>query len=94
LTTKQIISTVDRTPGANRRLVKVAVQCSADTFVVNQSLILRINICGENRHLRQAPKRYLQAKKNQPHKLHIWFLPTLKANAQKTKRAISCQRLK
>jgi hypothetical protein len=44
---------------ANRRLAKVAVQCSADTFVVNQSLVLRINICGENRHLRQAPKRYM-----------------------------------
>jgi hypothetical protein len=43
--------------GYNKRLAKVAVQCSADTFVVNQSLVLRINICGENRHLRQAPKR-------------------------------------
>jgi hypothetical protein len=42
----------------NRRLAKVAVQCSAESFVVNQSLVLRINICGENRHLRQAPKRY------------------------------------
>jgi len=39
-------------------LAKVAVQCSADTFVVNQTLVLRINICGENRHLRQARKRY------------------------------------
>jgi hypothetical protein len=39
-------------------LAKVAVQCSADTSVVNQSLVLRINICGESRHLRQAPKRY------------------------------------
>ena len=29
-----------------------------DTFVVNQSLVLRINICGVNRHLRQARKRY------------------------------------
>ena len=29
-------------------LAKVAVMCSADTFVVNQSLVLRINICGEN----------------------------------------------
>jgi hypothetical protein len=38
-------------------LAKVAVQCSADTFVVNQNLVLRINICGENRHLRQARKR-------------------------------------
>ena len=34
------------------------VSFSADTFVVNQSLVLRINICGENRHLRQARKRY------------------------------------
>jgi hypothetical protein len=38
-------------------LAKVAVQFSADTFVVNQSLVLRINICGKNRHLRQARKR-------------------------------------
>ena len=42
----------------NTGLAKVAVQCSADTFVVNQNLVLRINICGENRHLRQARKRY------------------------------------
>jgi len=44
---------------ANRRLAKVAVQCSADNFVVNQTLTLRINICGKNRHLRQAPNRYV-----------------------------------
>jgi len=50
-----------RTPAPNRRLAKVAVQYSADSFVVNQSLVLRINICGENRHLRQAPKRYWQS---------------------------------
>ena len=42
---------------ANTGLAKVAVQCSADTFVVNQSLVLRINICFENRHLRQARYR-------------------------------------
>ena len=41
----------------NTGLAKVAVQCSADTFVVNQSLVLRINICDENPHLRKAPKR-------------------------------------
>jgi len=45
-------------PACNSGLAKVAVQCSADTFVVNQSLVLRINICGANRHLRQAPNRY------------------------------------
>jgi hypothetical protein len=44
----------------NTGLAKVAVQCSEDTYVVNQSLVLRINICGENRHLRQALKRYRQ----------------------------------
>jgi hypothetical protein len=44
----------------NTGLAKVAVQCSADTFVVNQSLVLRINICGENRHLRQARNRQWQ----------------------------------
>jgi len=43
----------------NTGLAKVAVQCSADTFAVNPSLVLRINICGENRHLRQARKRYM-----------------------------------
>ena len=47
-----------RTPAGNTGLAKVAVQCYADTFVVNQSLVLRINICSENRHLRQARKRY------------------------------------
>ena len=35
----------------NSTYKKLAVQCSADTFVVNQSLVLRINICGENRHI-------------------------------------------
>jgi hypothetical protein len=42
----------------NSRFAKAGVSCSADTFVVNQSLVLRINLCGENRHLRQAPNRY------------------------------------
>jgi len=50
---------------ANSGLAKVPVQCSSDTFpaktgqvVVNQSLVLRINICGGNRYLRQAANRY------------------------------------
>ena len=41
----------------NTGFAKVAVQCFVDTFVVNQSLVLRINICGENRHLCQARNR-------------------------------------
>jgi hypothetical protein len=49
--------TTENNTAGNRRLAKVAVHCSADTFAFNQSLVLRINICGENRHLRQAPNR-------------------------------------
>jgi len=32
--------------------------------MVNQSLVLHINICSENRHLRQAPKRQAVKKPN------------------------------
>ena len=35
-----------KTRTANTGLTKVAVQCYADTFVVNQTLVLRINIYG------------------------------------------------
>ena len=45
-------------PDHNSTYKKLAVQCSADTFVVNQTLVLRMNICGENRHLRQARNRH------------------------------------
>jgi len=51
-----------RSPATNTGLAKVAVQCSADTFVVNQTLVLRINICDANRHLRQARNRYAQCR--------------------------------
>ena len=49
----------ERTP--NTGLAKAAVQCSADTFVVNHppAVGLRINIYGENRHHRQSAKRYV-----------------------------------
>jgi hypothetical protein len=50
-------ASTERTPAGNTGLAKVAVQCFADTFVVNQSLVLRISFCGENRHLRQARNR-------------------------------------
>jgi hypothetical protein len=43
----------------NSTYPKVAVQCSADSFVVNQTLVLRINICGKNRQLLVAAKRYM-----------------------------------
>ena len=45
-------------PSANSTFKKLAVQCSADTFVVNQTLVLSINICGNNRQLLLAANRY------------------------------------
>lgn len=52
--------TVENATTANTGLAKVEVQCSADSFVVNQSLVLRITICGENRHLRQVLNRHIK----------------------------------
>jgi len=49
---------VTKTTPYNTGLAKVAVQFSADIFVVNQTLVLRINICGENRQLLAAANRY------------------------------------
>ncbi len=54
----------------NSGLAKVAVSVSADTFVVNQTLVLRINICGESRHLRQAANRCVQRRKTETMKLY------------------------
>lgn len=42
----------------NSGLAKVAVSFSADSFVVNQTLVLRIKFSGKNRHLRQAANRW------------------------------------
>jgi hypothetical protein len=42
---------------ANSTFAISGVSLSVDSFVVAESSVLRINICGENRHLRQARKR-------------------------------------
>ena len=55
-------------------LAKVAVQCSADSFVVNQTLIFQIKFCGENRHLRQARKRQPVKKLNVTNTSYLLFL--------------------
>ncbi len=53
-----------RKTNANTGLAKVAVQYSAYTFVMNQSLVLSINVYAENLHLRQAADRYHQCLKD------------------------------
>jgi hypothetical protein len=60
-TKKSILSGMERmernlTP-YNSTFAIGGVSCSKDSFVVAESSVLRINICGENRHLRQAQKR-------------------------------------
>jgi hypothetical protein len=47
----------DKRAACNSTYKKLAVQYSADTFVVNQKLVLRINICGKNRQLLVAANR-------------------------------------
>jgi hypothetical protein len=49
--------TVDRKMAYNSTFAIGGVSRSADSFVVAESFVLRINICGENRHLRQAQNR-------------------------------------
>ena len=52
------------TPACNSTFAIGGVSCSADSFVVAESSVLRINICGENRHLRQARNRQAVKKPN------------------------------
>jgi hypothetical protein len=58
---KENTETRNRKAAYNTGLAKVAVQCSADTFVVYETFVLLINICGESPALRVAAKRYVQA---------------------------------
>lgn len=53
-----MVTRTRRKAADNTGLAKVAVLCSVDTFVVDQSLVLRINICGENPRLRKVAKRW------------------------------------
>jgi hypothetical protein len=52
----------DRKPSHNSTYKKLAVQCYAESFVVSESFVLRINICGKNRQLLLAVFRYRQIK--------------------------------
>jgi hypothetical protein len=70
-------------------LAKVTVQCSTDSFVVKESSVLRINICGENRHLRQARNRYASLLEDRT-TINIWTkIERQIANPSQNKRAAS-----
>ena len=56
---------MDRKTTANSTFAIGGVQCSADTFVVTESSVLRINICAEKPAQRKSAKRYtIPAKTN------------------------------
>ncbi len=50
-------ATTDRTPAPNSTYPKGGVSCSKDSFVVNHTFVLRMNICVKSPALRVAPKR-------------------------------------
>ena len=52
------MTTEKRTTTANSGLAKGGVSCIVETFVVNQTFVLRMNFCAKNPALRQAAKRY------------------------------------
>ena len=54
MTDEQITTT------ANSGLAKGGVSCFVETFVVNQTFVLRMSFCGKNPALRQAAKRCVQ----------------------------------
>ncbi len=60
-TTKQKASNLtadDRTPAGNSTFAIGGVSCSADSFVVAESFVLRIKFSGKNPAHRKSAKRY------------------------------------
>ncbi len=51
------LNSEQRSPAHNSTYPKGGVSCSKDTFVVNETFVLLINICGESPALRVAAKR-------------------------------------
>jgi hypothetical protein len=52
-------ATTERNTAGNSTFAIGGVSCSADTFVVAESFVLRINICGKNPAHRKSAKRYM-----------------------------------
>jgi len=49
--------TENRNTTANIGFAKAGVTCFYDSFVLNQSVVLRLNICAKKPRLRKAEKR-------------------------------------
>ena len=60
-------SNADISPAHNSTYPKGGVSCSKDSLVVNQTFVLRVNICGSNRQLLKPEYRYMQSEINLPY---------------------------
>ena len=72
----------NRTTTANSGLAKGGVSCFVETFVVNQTFVLRMNFCAKNPALRQAANRYMlcldkHTAEKPTQKFILFFLPDL-----------------
>ena len=54
----------EKTAAGNSTFAIGGVSCSADSFVVTESAVLRMNICGEKPAHRKSAKRYQQLSRN------------------------------
>lgn len=54
----------ERKTTANSTFAIGGVSCSADSFVVAESFVLRINICGKNPAHRKSAKRWVTLETN------------------------------
>jgi len=81
----EIIDGRPRTTGYNRRLAQWRVMWLIEHSTSHQHLWCIDSFVLKNLPLRQAPKRCAAYKKSQPHKQHIWFLPTRKPTLKNQK---------
>jgi len=58
--TKNEIRQTEKPQTANIGFAKWRVQCFYDSLVQGSSSVFQLNICAENRHLRQARNRYMR----------------------------------
>jgi hypothetical protein len=56
-----LVHTDERKTGHNSTFAIGGVSCSADSFVVAENFVLRINICGKKPAHRKSAKRWWQA---------------------------------
>ena len=60
-----------RSPAANIGFAKAGVMCFYDSFMLNRSAVLRLNICAKKPRLRKAEKRCAAYKEEPTHKQRV-----------------------